>query len=69
METMNEIELPKVDKFISLPDTAKLLCCSVAKLYQMMDAGLLKSVKVGRSRRVPVSEIARYQAALIAAAE
>ena len=41
------------DGFISIPEAARFLHLSRAKLYQLMDAGQLQYARFGRARRVP----------------
>lgn len=51
------------------PDTARLLtvkeCCerlhvSVPTLYALINSGELRSITIGRARRIPVSALTRY---------
>jgi len=44
---------------VPVKEAARLLSLSLAKTYGLLASGELKSVKIGRSRRIPLSEIQR----------
>jgi excisionase family DNA binding protein len=48
-------------------EAAKLLGLSRAKLYQMLDAGQVSSIKIGRARRIRRDEIERIASEGVAA--
>lgn len=48
----------------SVDDAARLLSISRANLYRMMRDGRVRSVKIGRSRRIPHAAICDYVARL-----
>ncbi len=41
------------------------LCCSRAATYELVLRGALRSVKIGRMRRVPVGAVREYVASLL----
>lgn len=43
-----------------LKDVAEFLACSRSQVYRLIKRGELKSIMVGESRRVPVSELIDY---------
>jgi excisionase family DNA binding protein len=47
-------------RLLSVAEAGQLLGIGRSRLYQELGAGRLKSVKVGRRRLVPESELARY---------
>ena len=62
---MRELDLtaPKdiPTKFLTIAATQEILGIGRSKLHQMISSGEIVSVKIGRSRRVPLNEIVRYQ--------
>jgi excisionase family DNA binding protein len=48
------------DGFATIPEAAKYLNLSRAKVYLMMDVGELKYAKFGRSRRIPWRALKEY---------
>jgi excisionase family DNA binding protein len=50
------------DRLLSINEAADALGIGRSTLYQEIDAGNLRSLKVGRRRLVPSSAIARYAA-------
>jgi len=42
-----------VDGCVSIEEAQRFMSLSRSKLYEMMNAGLLAYVKLGRSRRIP----------------
>jgi excisionase family DNA binding protein len=57
METPMQTALPPC--VVPVKEAARLLSLSLAKTYGLLASGELKSVKIGRSRRIPLSEIQR----------
>ena len=49
---------------LKIPEVLERLAISQTKLYELMSSGELRSVKVGRSRRVPSAELDRFIADL-----
>jgi len=47
-------------RLISTAEAARLLGVSRSTVYRLLKAGALVSVRVGRSRRIPVTALARY---------
>jgi excisionase family DNA binding protein len=43
-------------------EAAELLSVSRTKVYELMAAGLLDSIHIGRSRRIPADALRRYVA-------
>lgn len=59
-----------MDKLLlTVGEVAEVLGMSKGTCYELMRAGTLLSVKVGRSRRVPASALERFVAELQAQAE
>jgi excisionase family DNA binding protein len=49
---------------LTTAETAELLGVSRAKVYQLMKAGLIDSVVIGRLRRIPATALDAYVARL-----
>lgn len=49
---------------LKIPDVMERLSVGQTKVYELMSSGELRSVKVGRARRVPSDELERFMAAL-----
>lgn len=45
-------------------DAAKALGISRTRVYELMASGMLRSVKIGRSRRIPVDALAKFVLAI-----
>ena len=41
-------------------DAARVLSLSRARLYELMAAGVIKSIKIGGSRRIPAEALKRF---------
>lgn len=54
MEHTPDLDLLKV------METAELLNVSRSTVYELMRSGALKSVKVARTRRIPMAEVRKY---------
>ena len=50
---------------LTVPEAAKALAISRSKLYELIAAGLVRSVRIDRSRRVPVGALETYVASLL----
>jgi excisionase family DNA binding protein len=61
--------VPKEPMLLTLKETAVVLRVGRSKLYELMAAGRLRSVKIGGSRRIPATALAEFVAALEAEAE
>jgi len=55
---------PTPDSLISVTDAADLLGVGRSKLYELMNRGVIASVKIDRCRRIRRSEVDRFIAAL-----
>jgi excisionase family DNA binding protein len=51
---------------ISPADASRALSISRTRVYELMASGQLRSVKIGRSRRIPVEALASFIAAIAA---
>jgi excisionase family DNA binding protein len=51
---------------LTVEEAANELRLGRTRTYELVAAGIIRSVKVGRSRRVPATEIARYVERLLA---
>jgi excisionase family DNA binding protein len=49
---------------LKIPEVLERLAISQTKLYELLSSGELRSVKVGRARRVPSDELDRFIAEL-----
>ena len=45
---------------LTVPEAAEVLAISRSKLYELFAAGLVRSVRIDGSRRVPVEELETY---------
>ena len=50
---------------LTVPEAAEALAISRSKLYELIAAGLVRSVRIDGSRRVPVDALESYVAALL----
>jgi excisionase family DNA binding protein len=50
---------------LTVPEAAEALAISRSKLYELIAAGLVRSVRIDGSRRVPVEALESYVAALL----
>jgi excisionase family DNA binding protein len=49
---------------LKIPEVMERLAVGQTKVYELMSSGELRSVRVGRSRRVPSDELERFIAEL-----
>ena len=49
---------------LKIPEVMERLAVGQTKVYELMSTGELRSVKVGRSRRVPSDDLDRFMATL-----
>ena len=56
-----------VKLLLTIPEAVKALGVSRSVLYQLLDAGEVISIKIGRSRRVPVITLEDFVARRLAA--
>ena len=50
---------------LTVPEAAKALAISRSKLYELLAAGLVRSVRIDGSRRVPVEALETYVSHLL----
>ena len=50
---------------LTLPEAAEALAISRSKLYELFAAGLVRSVRIDGSRRVPIEALEAYVATLL----
>lgn len=50
---------------LTVPEAAAALAISRSKLYELIASGLIRSVRIDGSRRVPVEELEAFVASLI----
>ena len=50
---------------LTVPEAAEALAISRSKLYELFVAGLVRSVRIDGSRRVPVEELENYVTRLL----
>jgi excisionase family DNA binding protein len=50
---------------LTVPEAAAALAISRSKLYELLAAGLIRSVRIDGSRRVPVEALEAYVARLL----
>jgi excisionase family DNA binding protein len=56
-----------METMLTVEEAAKALRLSRTKVFALLKDGSLRSVKIGRSRRVPVSALEAFIAKLVAA--
>lgn len=49
---------------LKIPEVMERLAVGQTKVYELMSSGELRSVKVGRARRVPSDDLERFMAEL-----
>jgi excisionase family DNA binding protein len=54
---------------LTVPEAARALAISRSKVYELLAAGVLASVRIDGSRRIPVSALESYISALLAREE
>ncbi|GBC95449.1 hypothetical protein HRbin16_01238 [bacterium HR16] len=54
---------------LKMTEAAEMLSVSRANLYKLVASGRIRTVKLGKSRRVPAAELARFVAELTQAAD
>ena len=64
MNTHSFASDPDVDRLFTVPEAAALLSVGRSVLYELMNEGKIRSVKVGRSRRIPRSALQEFLASL-----
>ena len=50
---------------LTVPEAAEALAISRSKLYELIAAGLVRSVRIDGSRRIPVEALETYVATLL----
>jgi excisionase family DNA binding protein len=50
---------------LTVPEAAEALAISRSKLYELIAAGLIRSVRIDGSRRVPIEALQTYVAQLL----
>jgi excisionase family DNA binding protein len=50
---------------LTVPEAAEALAISRSKLYELIAAGLIRSVRIDGSRRVPIEALETYVATLL----
>jgi excisionase family DNA binding protein len=50
---------------LTVPEAAEALAISRSKLYELIAAGLVRSVRIDGSRRVPIEALETYVASLV----
>jgi excisionase family DNA binding protein len=50
---------------LTVPEAAEALAISRSKLYELLAAGLVRSVRIDGSRRVPIEALETYVAGLL----
>jgi excisionase family DNA binding protein len=63
-ETTDPVLVAKQPLLLTLKEAGDSLRISRPKLYELMAAGQLRSVKIGGSRRIPTAALAEFVAAL-----
>jgi excisionase family DNA binding protein len=69
-DKMTEIKAPAADRQLyRVTDVMRMLSMSRSVIYEQLRSGRLRSVRQGRSRRIPAAAIAEYVALLEREAE
>jgi excisionase family DNA binding protein len=65
--TVQPVESRDVARLLlTVPEAARALAISRSKVYELLAAGVLASVHIDGSRRIPVSALDSYVSALLA---
>lgn len=65
LSTKNEFGEVSLNKLVTVAEAAELLHLGRSKVYEYILSGSLRSVKLGRARRIPVAEIEQFVIRLI----
>jgi len=60
-----ESRLTAARLLLTVPEAAAVLAISRSKLYELLASGALESVRIGGSRRIPVTSLEAYVATLL----
>lgn len=61
----NTVQKPAThDELLTVKEGCEILKCGLTRLYQLMNRGQLRSVTMGKSRRIPRSAINEFIASL-----
>lgn len=63
-ETNTAQKAPTYDELLTVKEACETLKCGLTRLYQLMNKGQLRSVTMGKSRRIPRSAINEFIASL-----
>ncbi|QOS60376.1 helix-turn-helix domain-containing protein [Thermobifida fusca] len=50
---------------LTVPEAARVLAISQSKLYELLASGAVRSLRIGGSRRIPVSALDDYVSGLL----
>ena len=65
--TVQPVESRDVARLLlTVPEAARALAISRSKVYELLAAGVLASIRIDGSRRIPVSALESYISALLA---
>ncbi|HEY7414332.1 MAG TPA: excisionase family DNA-binding protein [Ktedonobacteraceae bacterium] len=65
---MSKTAIQVADRLVVDPETAaEILSVHRSKLFGLLARGSIRSIKIGRSRRIPVAELEKFIAAELAA--
>lgn len=66
MRAARSVDRPAVTKLLlTVPEAAAALAISRSKLYELLASGLVVSVRIDGSRRIPMAALNAYIASLI----
>jgi excisionase family DNA binding protein len=60
LSTGEQPEMPPVRLLLTVPEAAEALGVSRSVVYELMDSGDLRNIKIGRSRRVLVTSLEEF---------
>ena len=60
LSTGEQAEMPPVRLLLTVPEAAEALGVSRSVVYELMDRGDLRNIKIGRSRRVLVTSLEEF---------
>ena len=67
MKATQSAASPEVSRLLlTVPEAAKALAISRSKLYELLAVGVIASVRIDASRRIPLSALESYVARLLA---
>lgn len=67
MSAVPAVEPPAEMRLLTPEQAAQILGCGRSYMFHMIASGEVRSIKVGRLRRIPIAEVERYIARRLSA--